>query len=56
MGDVIQFERSDGGDRIRGHAPANDFFAPGGFLAAINAVHITARISRARSRRYGILW
>jgi len=48
MGDVIQFERSDGGDRIRGHAPANDFFAPGGFLAAVNAVHITgAHLARA---------
>jgi hypothetical protein len=47
MGDVIQFDRSEG-SRIRGHTPANDFFAPGGFLAAVNAVHITgAHLKRA---------
>ena len=48
MGDVIPFDRSEGDDRIGGHAAANDFFAPGGFLAAINAVHITgAHLARA---------
>lgn len=46
MGDVIQFERYEGSDRFL--SAANDLFAPGGFLAAINAVHITgAHLARA---------
>lgn len=48
MGDVIQLDRLEGRSRVSGAAPANDLFAPGGFLAAVNAVHITgAHLARA---------
>ena len=49
MGDVIQMTRQSAGDITCSYAAAaNDLFAPGGFLVAVNAVHITgAHLARA---------
>lgn len=41
MGNIIPFDRPKVGDGIRGHAPAKDFFAVGGFLPVVHAAHIT---------------
>jgi hypothetical protein len=48
MGDIIPFDRPEARDLGQSRAPANDLFAPGGFVAAINSVHITgAHLARA---------
>lgn len=44
MGDVIRIEDLKGNSRSREQAqPANDLFAPGGFLGAVNAVPLTGK-------------
>ncbi|MGL3822803.1 hypothetical protein [Sphingopyxis sp. R3-92] len=48
MGDIIQLDQLEVRRRVSGAAPVNDLFAPGGFLAAVNAVHVTgAHLARA---------